>query len=142
MPMRKIGQDFVEALQEQFGEELLFVVLFGSKARGDDDEESDMDLLVVLKHVSLETRRQVRDLATEISLPDNGVFLSTRVWDESYWQRLASLSTSIISNVLKSVFFFTNKPLSQNEPKNNRYGRSHRRPHDQSPIPRHSLYAR
>lgn len=95
---QKIGQDFVGVLQEQFGEELLFVVLFGSKARGDDDEESDMDLLVVLKRVSLEIRRQVRDLATEIWL-ENGVFLSTRVWDELYWQKIASLSTILYRNI-------------------------------------------
>ncbi len=110
---RKIGQDFVEALQEQFGEELLFVVLFGSKARGDDDEESDMDLLVVLKHVSLETRRQVRDLATEIWL-DNGVFLSTRVWDESYWQRLASLSTILYRNICEDgILLYQQTPIAK-----------------------------
>jgi uncharacterized protein len=108
---QKIGQDFVEVLQEQFGAELLFVVLFGSKARGDDDKESDMDLLVVLKHVSLEIRRQVRDLATETWL-DNGVFLSTRVWDESYWHKLASLSTILYRNICEDgILLYQQTPI-------------------------------
>lgn len=110
---RQIGQHFVEALREQFGEELLFVVVFGSKARGDDDEESDMDLLVVLKCVSLETRRQVRDLATEIWL-ENGVYLSTRVWDEPYWQRIATLSTTLYRNICEDgILLYQQTPLGK-----------------------------
>ncbi len=110
---RQIGQHFVEALREQFGEELLFVVVFGSKARGDDDEESDMDLLVVLKYVSLETRRQVRDLATEIWL-ENGVYLSTRVWDEPYWQRIVTLSTTLYRNICEDgILIYQQTPLGK-----------------------------
>jgi predicted nucleotidyltransferase len=108
-----IGQVFVDALRTQFGNELLFVVVFGSKARGDDDEESDMDLLVVLKHVSLEIRRQVRDLATEIWL-ENGVYLSTRVWDEPYWQKMAALSTSLYRNICEDgILLYKQTPLVQ-----------------------------
>jgi predicted nucleotidyltransferase len=36
-------------LRQQFEGDLLRVVLFGSKARGDYDEESDLDLLIVLR---------------------------------------------------------------------------------------------
>lgn len=95
---RCIGLEFVDALKAQFGDDLLFVVVFGSKARGDADEESDMDLLVVMKHVTLKIRRQVRNLATEIWLA-NGQFLSTRVWDESYWKQMSDLSTTLYHNI-------------------------------------------
>lgn len=97
---RRIGLDFVDALRAEFGDDLLFVVVFGSKARGDADEESDMDVLVVLKEASLKTRRHVRDLATEICLA-SGLFLSTRVWDVEYWEHLKNLSLSLYRNICK-----------------------------------------
>ena len=38
-----------EALSERYGDRLKGIVHYGSRARGDFDEESDVDLLVLLK---------------------------------------------------------------------------------------------
>ena len=40
---------FAERLRESFGERLERVVVFGSRARGDAHEDSDIDLLVVVE---------------------------------------------------------------------------------------------
>jgi predicted nucleotidyltransferase len=37
-------ETFVARLRQRYGDDLLRVVLFGSKARGDSDEESDLTL--------------------------------------------------------------------------------------------------
>lgn len=49
LPERKMKaiDEFVKALNELSGERVKKIILFGSVARGDFDEESDIDLLVV-----------------------------------------------------------------------------------------------
>jgi hypothetical protein len=45
---RAIARAVARDLRELYGERLKHVILFGSRARGDADPESDIDLLVVL----------------------------------------------------------------------------------------------
>ena len=52
---------FVERVRKDLGPNLVEIVLFGSKARGDDVEGSDYDCLVVVK----ENDRGVRDQIDE-----------------------------------------------------------------------------
>ena len=39
----------VDRLRQRYGDDLLRVVLYGSKARGDFDDESDLDVLIVVR---------------------------------------------------------------------------------------------
>jgi predicted nucleotidyltransferase len=41
-------QTFVHILQDRFGRQLVDVLLFGSKARGEAHSDSDVDVLVIL----------------------------------------------------------------------------------------------
>ena len=43
--------EFVEACKEKFGEDLISIVLFGSYARGNFKESSDVDLLVIVENL-------------------------------------------------------------------------------------------
>ncbi|TSC92398.1 MAG: DNA polymerase beta domain-containing protein region [Candidatus Berkelbacteria bacterium Licking1014_85] len=45
----KIAKAFKNDLQKKLKDELVSVILYGSRARGDTWEESDMDLLILLK---------------------------------------------------------------------------------------------
>jgi hypothetical protein len=45
---RRAAEAFVSAAVAQFGDRLDRIILYGSKARGDDHPESDLDVLVVL----------------------------------------------------------------------------------------------
>jgi len=58
----KIGpivREFKAALQDLYGERLHDVILYGSYARGDFDEESDIDLMVVLNDEEVNTYREI-----------------------------------------------------------------------------------
>jgi uncharacterized protein len=47
--VRQIAEEFKLELQKLYGDELAALILFGSHARGDFHEESDIDFAVVLK---------------------------------------------------------------------------------------------
>ena len=46
----KALRQFKESLREHFGNEIIGIRLFGSKARGDARLDSDMDVLVITRH--------------------------------------------------------------------------------------------
>jgi predicted nucleotidyltransferase len=90
--------EFIEKLRTYLGHHLLAVVLFGSRAREQAEPTSDMDLMVVLTEVDAEVRETVRHLAADVWL-ENGIFLSTRVWNLEHWQLLKSLQTGLYKNI-------------------------------------------
>jgi uncharacterized protein len=62
------------------------IILFGSVARGEADQESDLDLLIVTKFPLRRTvRHQITDIVCEINLQFD-TNLSTLVVDHSSWQ--------------------------------------------------------
>ncbi|WP_461133811.1 nucleotidyltransferase domain-containing protein [Spirosoma lituiforme] len=64
-------QEFKKVLQELYGDRLVDVVLYGSYARGDYDDESDIDLMVVLTDEVVNTYAEIRkitDIETEFLL--------------------------------------------------------------------------
>jgi predicted nucleotidyltransferase len=54
---------FGVSLRSRFGERLQELTLFGSRARGDAREDSDVDVLVVIDQLSERERGEVFDLA-------------------------------------------------------------------------------
>jgi predicted nucleotidyltransferase len=73
--------DYLTQLHETCGDRLLQVILFGSKARGDSEPESDIDLLVVLRGELDGLKDRLADLSYRISLY-YGVVLSDFVAGE------------------------------------------------------------
>jgi len=71
-------KDLVTRLHRRYGDDLERVVLFGSKARGDFDAESDLDVLVVVRFPEEEYReqwQQIVDLAWKAEF-EHGVVTS------------------------------------------------------------------
>lgn len=94
---QKATADFLSRLASE-GIFPLSVILFGSKARGDYDAESDVDLLLVLPDVSLSLRDHIRDIAADVCI-DFSTYLSTRVWSEAYFQEQAHVKTSLFQEL-------------------------------------------
>jgi predicted nucleotidyltransferase len=86
---------FLAGLRERFGPRLRAVRLFGSYARGTADEDSDVDLLVLLDHVDPEDDRAVTDLAGDLTWQIGGTVISPLVTSESAfeeWKRRERLT--------------------------------------------------
>ena len=69
---------YVRNLYQSLGHQLIGLWLFGSKARGDPDADSDIDLLVILEDVQPETQWHIWDLSSDISLQYD-VLLNTHI---------------------------------------------------------------
>ncbi|MFO7794444.1 MAG: nucleotidyltransferase domain-containing protein [Candidatus Nanohaloarchaea archaeon] len=63
---REAFEEFAEEAQEELGESLEKLVLYGSVARGEENEESDVDVFAVVD--SEEDKKELRDLAFETGL--------------------------------------------------------------------------
>lgn len=70
---------FIEKLKDKLGDRLVAAVLFGSSAREDWDESSDLDLLILVEQYE-EIESFLIDLCVEIIM-DYGVSIAPLVWD-------------------------------------------------------------
>ena len=92
---------FIERLQQRYGEDLKLVALFGSKARGDFDEESDLDVLIVLRMKRGRFRtywNEIVDIAWDIELT-HGIVTSLIIKDEDDYKRLRDCRVLLIRNL-------------------------------------------
>ncbi|MEK6566566.1 MAG: nucleotidyltransferase domain-containing protein [Bacteroidota bacterium] len=80
----KALDELKQRLANSFG--IVEITLFGSVPRGEADNESDLDvLLVTLSPLHRSTRHQITDIVCEINLQFD-TNLSTLVVDEASWQ--------------------------------------------------------
>jgi predicted nucleotidyltransferase len=81
---RNATREYVARIREHFPDHIRAVMLFGSKARGDADAESDIDLLVLVDVETNQFRSELWHIASDVSLEYN-VVLSPRVFGQTRW---------------------------------------------------------
>jgi predicted nucleotidyltransferase len=77
--------EFAGLLKKRFGSVIKGIILFGSKVRGEGDEESDIDILIILTNLSWAIKKSISELAAEENLKYN-VLISTIRYDASTWE--------------------------------------------------------
>jgi len=97
---RQVAMEFVERVRQRFDGQLLSAVLFGSRARGEAEPDSDMDVMVVMSSADPEIRKEIRHLAVELWL-EHDIYLSTRVWSQAHWRKLGELQTLLYRNICR-----------------------------------------
>ena len=82
-----VARRYRQALEATFSGRVRAVRVFGSMARGDANEDSDVDILVILERASFADRGRAIDLATELGLAD-GLAISPIVLTPEEWEDL------------------------------------------------------
>ena len=95
---RRAARQFADALRRGYGDALVDVRLFGSCARGEMREDSDVDVAVVLQMVDWRTKRDVIDLAARIGL-EHGVLLSPTVLDRATFERWRAQERLLVMDI-------------------------------------------
>jgi predicted nucleotidyltransferase len=82
--LRRTLSEYRRLLEARFGERLVAVTLFGSRARGDAGEDSDADVSVVVRGLSEDEQAAAIDLAFDAwrRTDCQGPLLSPLVWSE------------------------------------------------------------
>jgi predicted nucleotidyltransferase len=91
---------FKEAVTKALGNELVELTLFGSKARGDAREDSDIDVLVITNSGNWRLRDVVYGIVTDILLDDD-VIVSPRVIGKEDYKRLYEKGYPFVKNVIR-----------------------------------------
>lgn len=95
---KNIISTFKKRIEKKFPEEIMKVLIFGSKARGDAVEDSDIDILVITKSNDKKIIREIRFTGYELEI-DNNIVLSIQVLSNDYVGYLRNLPTQFIQNV-------------------------------------------
>lgn len=89
---------FAGELRRRFGEAVVDVRLFGSFARSEAHEESDVDVAVVLEGADWSTRLEVIDLATDVGLPFD-LLISPTIFDRKTYERWRQQERPLVMDI-------------------------------------------
>ena len=91
---------FKEQVYNQFADEINKIIMYGSKARGDDNSESDIDILVVTKNDDWKTGDRIRDIGYSLD-SEIGYSFSIQVISQSHYDHLQQNGFHFIRNCEK-----------------------------------------
>ena len=99
---RKAVDEFVERVLDKYSDRIDSIILFGSVARGEAKEESDIDILVVTKVEDFRLRRTLIGIAFDILL-QTGENISVKAISKDDFERYKNFSflSSVISEGVK-----------------------------------------
>ena len=97
-----ILREYKNIIAQQLGENLISVTLYGSYARGDYNEDSDVDVLLVLNEPATTIERQIiYSTLSDIEAKYDNIFLTVIVVNEDDYLRIQSLNTLFYQNIVR-----------------------------------------
>jgi|Deesub1362B_J571_1020462.scaffolds.fasta_scaffold20215_2 predicted nucleotidyltransferase len=104
--------EFLTRLRENYAEQVLRVVLFGSKTRGDFDAESDIDVLVVVKSENWRFHDQISSLALEPMI-EHDIVISVLTIGQEFYHKIKRRRTPFYENVKEQGIDLWKNPLKR-----------------------------
>jgi predicted nucleotidyltransferase len=103
--------EFLDLLQRDHANRVLQTVLFGSKARGDSGQWSDIDILIIVDEEDWRLSHAISNLAADVSL-DYDVLIGPRVIGQKRWERMKEYRFGLYRNVVAEGVPLTPVPAS------------------------------
>jgi predicted nucleotidyltransferase len=98
MGHREVAEAFAKDVRKLLKDNLVEIVLFGSVARGEWSEESDIDLLIVVKNNPWETQKKLADLVVDYLLR-YGIYISPKVISIEDFEFMKRINPAFYINV-------------------------------------------
>ncbi|MFQ5676297.1 MAG: nucleotidyltransferase domain-containing protein [bacterium] len=79
---KRVIDTFVQAVRDTVGERAKRIILYGSRARGDADVDSDFDFLVLIEPFYTADKHIIREIGNQVSF-DTNCYVSVRTIREA-----------------------------------------------------------
>ena len=109
---RKALMDLVACLQQRFSHTICHVLVFGSKVRGNSDDESEIDLLIVVDKYSWALETEITRLTTQIDCVHKVVLSDHVISNERFMQMNARREPLYRSLEAEGIDLWTLEPQS------------------------------
>ena len=97
---RKPIEEFVRRALEWYRDRIEDIILFGSVARGEGKEDSDVDILVVVKERNIEDMKEIVGIAFEVSM-EHSQDISPKIYTVNEILNRIEMGAPFIKEVLK-----------------------------------------
>ncbi len=91
---------FRETVMERYGDTVRKLILFGSVARGDHSEDSDIDVLVVVDDKGI--KADIVGIAFDIML-ETDIYISPKVISQDQLERMEALKGSLYDSIQEEM---------------------------------------
>lgn len=99
---------FVQRILSELGAQVFQVILFGSKARGDSNTDSDMDVLILANEENRRLQETINVIASQISL-DYDVLFNPLLIADTRWRQMSRERFSVCRNVERDGVVLLNR---------------------------------
>ena len=99
---KSVLRQFKDSVEHLLGRQLIELKLFGSKARGDDRPDSDIDVLVIVTDDDWHICDSLYDIATDIFLQTD-IFISPKVISKSRFEQIQKEDTFFSRNISRDA---------------------------------------
>jgi predicted nucleotidyltransferase len=101
---------FVQRILDELDAQVLQIILFGSKARGDSNADSDVDVLILANEENRRLQERINIIASQISL-DNDILFNPLLIANARWAQMVNERFSICRNVERDGVMLFNRQM-------------------------------
>ena len=99
---------FVQRILDELNTQVFQIILFGSKARGDSNADSDVDVLILANEENRRLQERINIIASQISL-DYDVLFNPLLIAKDRWTQMVNENFSICRNVERDGILLFNR---------------------------------